>query len=136
MIACGIEIEGRRAIFSVLQRKGEHILDVTGKFTQLKIKNDENPDEIRSYFNTIKSHFDSIKPDKIAIIQRQKKGMFTSGPITFKIEGLIQCYTNQDVILISPHTLRKFDKENYPEIIPKFKYQKNSYLLALYLLKE
>ena len=136
MIACGIEIEGRRAIFSVLQKKGENILDVTGKFAQLKIKNDENPDEIRSYFNTIKSHFDSINPDKIAIIQRQKKGMFVSGSITFKIEGLIQLYPNKDVILISSNTLRKFDKDNSPEIIPKFKYQKNSYLLALYLLKE
>ena len=84
MITCGIEIKGSRAIFSVLQRKGENILDITGKFTQLKINNDENPDEIRSYFNTIKSYFDYINPDKIAIIQRLKKGMFTSGPITFK----------------------------------------------------
>ena len=136
MITCGIEIKGSRAIFSVLQRKGENILDITGKFTQLKMANDENPDEVRSFFNTIKSHLDSINADKIAIIQRLKKGMFTSGPITFKIEGLIQCYPNKDVILISPHTLRKFDKENYPEIKPKFKYQKDSYLLALYLLEE
>lgn len=136
MITVGIEIDGKRAIFSTLLKKGKNITDKTGKFTQLKIANDENPQEIRSFFNTIKSHFDSINPDKIAIIKRQKKGMFTSGPISFKIEGLIQLYPHKDIILVSPNTLRKFDKDNSPEIKPTYKYQKDSYLLALYLLKE
>ena len=71
----------------------------------------------------------------IILLRQILKGQFFNIR-PFKIEGLIQLYPNKDVILISPNTLRKFDKDHSPEIKPKFKYQKDSYLLALYLLKE
>lgn len=135
MTTCGIDINGSKAIFTFLRGQGSEIVDVTGSFTQLVIKNHESCDEIRSFFETIKNHFNSINPDKIGIIKRNKSGSYAGGPLSFKIEGLIQLSREQNnVDLISPITLRNFQAKKSPVLSPKYKYQNESYLLALYLL--
>ena len=90
---------------------------------------------MRSFFETVRNSFDLNTPDRIGIIKRNKKGKFAGGAVSFKMEGLIQLYEKKNIRLISPHTLRSFQKKENPQIIPKYKYQNKAYLLALYLLK-
>lgn len=134
MVTCGIDIASSSAYFVVLEKAGGVINDITGKFTKLNIKNDENCKEIRSFAETIKTHFDSIKPDRIGIVKRNKGGPFPGGAVSFKIEGLIQLYEKKNIILVSPVTLRCFEKR-YQCRPPTYKYQEMSNLLALFLLE-
>ena len=135
MIACGIELSGAKAIFVVLEKKGETINDITGKFNQLVLKNDESCDDVRSFSETVSSHFDNLNPDRIALVKRIKSGPYAAGAITFKLEGIVQIYNKKNIELVASATLRKFQKDNEPLIKPKYKYQENAYLLALYLLE-
>jgi len=134
MIACGIDLAASNAFFSILKKEDGIISDITGMFTKLGIENDENCKEIRSFFETIRVHFDLIMPDRIGIIKRNKIGKFAGGAVSFKIEGLIQLYEKKNIILVSPHTLRSFQRKEKCQINPMYKYQGNAYLLALYLL--
>lgn len=136
MIVCGIEIKASKAIFIILKKRNGDIQDITGEFRKLELENDENCNQVRSFSKTIKSLFDNLNPKRIGIIKRNKSGPFSGGAISFKIEGLIQIYEKNNVELISPHTLRKFQKEKSPVITPQCKYQKNSCILAQYLLEE
>lgn len=135
MIVCGIQIAGSEAIFTILKKRNGDIQDITGNFRKLKLANDENCNEVRSFSKTINSHFDNLNPKKIGIIKRNKSGKFSGGAVSFKIEGLIQIYEKNNVELISPRTLKKFQKEKSPVITPQCKYQKDSCLLAHYLLE-
>ena len=135
MIVCGIQITGSKAIFTILKKKNGDIRDITGNFKKLELANDENCNEICSFSEVIRSHFDNLNPRRIGIIKCNKSGSFSGGAVSFKIEGLIQIYEKNNVELISPHTLKKFQKEKSHVITPQFKYQEKSCLLAHYLLE-
>ena len=133
---CGIEISARRAIFVFLRQTAETIQDVTGKQTQIKINDEDDPGQVRLFCRSAHALFDRRQPDRIAIVQRKKIGNFASGGTTFKLEGLLQLYPQTDVAIVPPVRLRQFSKEHRPVLRPRFSYQKNAYLLACYLLRE
>ena len=135
-VSCGIEISGRRAIFVFLRLQGKAILDVTGKQTQITLKNEDDPGEIRRFHRAGQALFEQIQPDRIAIIQRKKRGHFASGGTTFKLEGLLQLYPRTDVTIVPTAALRQFAKDRRPVLAPRFSYQKNAYLAACHLLEE
>jgi len=134
-ISCGIDIAARRAIFVFLRQTGETIEDVTGKQTQIKIGDEDDPAEVRHFCRYAHALFDRKQPERIAIVQRKKKGNFASGGTTFKLEGLLQLYPRTDVRIVAPVILRQFCKDHRPVLTPRFTYQKNAYLLARYLLE-
>ena len=133
-ISCGIDIAARRAILVFLRQTGETIEDVTGKQTQIKIGDDDDPGELRRFCQRAHAVFDSMRPDRIAIVQRKKIGNFASGGTTFKLEGLLQLYPQTDVTIVASATLRQYSKDHRPILTPRYTYQKNAYLLARYLL--
>lgn len=135
-ISCGIDISARRAIFVFLRQTGETIEDVTGKHTQIKIEDEDDPGEVRRFCRCAHAIFERKRPDRIAIVQRKKIGNFASGGTTFKLEGLLQLYPQTDVSVVAPVILRQFSKDQRPVLTPRFSYQKNAYLLARYLLEE
>ena len=135
-VCCGIEISGRRAIFVFLRLQGQEILDVTGKRTQITIKNEDDPGEIRRFYQAGQTFFEQMQPHRIAVIQRKTRGHFASGGTTFKLEGLLQLYPRTDVAIVPPAVLRQFVKDHRPVLTTRFSYQKNAYLMARYLLQE
>ena len=135
-VCCGIEISARRAILVFLRLQGQAILDVTGKRTQITIKNEDAPEEIRRFYQAGQTLFEQMQPDRIAIIQRKTRGHFASGGTTFKLEGLLQLYPRTDVTIVPAAALRQFAKDHRPVLAPRFSYQKNAYLMARYLLQE
>ena len=131
-----IEIKGCEAIFTILKKDRKDMHNITGDFKKLKLERDDNCKYVRSFYETLESHFLSMNPDRIAIVKRNKRGMFSGGAVSFKIEGLIQLFESRNVSLVSPHTLRKFEKDNKIPLPNVNKYQKESCLLALYLLEK
>ena len=135
MKVCGIEIDKNNAIFYSIEEDGQgNLSDATSKIKSLAIQDDSDDRSVKEFVDVLTSHFDSMNYDKIAILKRQTKGRFSSAPISFKVEGLIQLYPAVHVELISPATVRSFIKKNAIPINPTFKYQQNALNLAFYLI--
>ena len=68
MIACGIAIKGSEAILTILKKDRRGICDITGDFKKLKLEKDDECKDVRSFYETLKSHFLSMNPDWTEII--------------------------------------------------------------------
>ena len=79
--------------------------------------------------------FKEINPSAIAIITRQTKGRFAASSISFKLESLIQCYTEVDIEFVAKATLTAHYKKNPFSISVAHSYQENAAQLAAYLLR-
>jgi hypothetical protein len=135
MRVIGVEIDKKRAIcFALEQDSHGTYVNLTGNFSYLEIKEDQNNEEIKNFQSAIHTFFNSINPDAIAIISRQTKGRFSSSTYSFKLEGLIQCYDRVDIEFISPRTLAAYYKKNPLSVPFDNNYQENAVKLANYLL--
>lgn len=135
MITIGIEIDKNKAICFVLEKdaSGSYI-NRTGKFKYLVLKDDKENSQVRDFQSTIFTFFNERNPDSIALLSRQSKGEYASSPLSFKIEGLIQCYTNYEVEIISPQTVTAFFKKNPLSVTFDHKYQERAARLANFLI--
>ena len=97
---------------------------------------EDDPEELRLFHHTGETFFEQMRPERIAIIQRKKRGHFASGGTTFKLEGLLQLYPHTDVVIVPQAILRRFAKDQRPVLAPRFGYQKNAYLMARYMIQE
>ncbi len=135
MKSIGIEIDKKRAICFALEKDNQGTyINLTGKFKYLDIKDDQDNTEIQNFQSTIHTFFENINPDRIAIITRQTKGKFASSPLSFKLEGLIQCYNKVNVEFIPKATLTAHFKKNSFTTSYDNNYQENAAKLANYLL--
>lgn len=135
MRVIGIELGKKRAICFALERDSHGTyINLTGNFSYLEIKEDQNNEEIKNFQSAIHTFFNSINPNAIAIISRQTKGRFSSSTYSFKLEGLIQCYDRVDVEFVSPRTLSAYYKKNPLSVAFENNYQENAVKLANYLL--
>ena len=135
MKAIGIEIDNDRAVFFVLEKTGTDKNNITNNFKQLKLADDKDNTEIQRFQSVIFSHFDSINPDRIAILSRQGKGPYASSSISFKIEALIQCYSKKSIEFVSPQAITIFYKKNSFDVEISHNYQERAAKLSNYLLK-
>jgi Protein of unknown function (DUF3010) len=146
MKVIGIEIKGREIRLVALEKnETENILDITGNYKPLKLENDEEKENVMLFKNTLFSILDSFSPDLIGIKWRNpnpsKKGFkednnFSSSPISFKIEGIIQLYPTCNVKIISPNTVAAFLRKNEMEIEPKYGYQLDAFKMAYCLTQK
>ena len=90
-----------------------------------------------SFFESFHFIVRNHRVEKIGIKKRslKAKGKYASGPITFKMEGLIQLCKDADVLLISPNTISSKIKNNLPPDVNIFKYQTEAYQTAYTVLR-
>ena len=135
MKVIGIAIDKSKAVFYALEKKENgNLINVTGETKFLTLKDDTNNASVRAFQSQIYSFFDDINPDRIAILTRQTKGRFKSSPLSFKIEGLIQCYEEIDIEFISPHKILSYFKKNEFILDLEHEYQEKAAKLAYYLI--
>ncbi|RXJ88211.1 DUF3010 family protein [Arcobacter sp. CECT 8985] len=134
MIVCGIELKSNYAVLSVLKNS---LIDDIVDYIDLKIKkitleDDEKQNNIKNFYKQIEEFLSFNNIEKVIIKKRAKKGNFSGGAVTFKMESLIQLNTICEVELISAQALGSFEKKNdilYPKTLKK--YQEQSYICAL-----
>ena len=137
MKVIGIAIDKAKAVFYALEKKDDdRLINRTGEFKFLTLKNDTDNSAIRTFQSSIFSFFDDIQPDRIAILTRQTKGRFKSAPLSFKIEGLIQCYEEIDIEFVSPHKILSYFKKNEFILDLEYEYQEKAARLAYYLISQ
>lgn len=136
MKVIGIDIDKTKAIFYVLEEdRNGNLINRTGSFKSLTLTDDTDNASIRTFQSTIHSFFDKINPDRIGILKRQTKGRFRSAPLSFKIEGLLQCYEEIEMEFVQPMCVTSFFKKNDFIHDLEFDYQEDAAKLAWYMLK-
>ena len=135
MKVIGVDIDKTKAIFYALEKDANgNIINLTGNFKYVTLNNDTDNSSVREFQVTIHSFFDDINPDRIAILKRQTKGRFKSAPLSFKVEGLIQCYEKLEIEFLSPITISTYFKKNNFNLQLEHNYQEMAAKLAYFLL--
>ena len=128
MNICGIELKANNVILVVL--KNNEYIDI--KIKKLILEDDEKQEEIRKFCNEFLDFLQKNEIEKVFIKKRAKKGAFSGGAVTFKLEGLIQLNPLCSVELISSQSISIFEKKNQIEFPKELKkYQEQAYLTAL-----
>lgn len=128
MSICGIEIKSNQAILVVLNDNKYESLSTK----RIDLENDEEQLSIREFCNDFLVFLKENQIEKIFIKKRAKKGTFSGGAVTFKIEALIQLNPQAIVELVSSQKISSFEKKNeilFPKELKK--YQEQAYLTAL-----
>lgn len=128
MNICGIELKANNVILVVL--KNNKYIETSIK--KIIIEDDEKQEEIRKFCNEFLDFLQKNEIKKVFIKKRAKKGAFSGGAVTFKLEGLIQLNPLCSVELISSQSISTFEKKNqikFPKELKK--YQEQAYLTAL-----
>lgn len=135
MRAIGIDIDKTKTIFYVLEKDIDgNLVPLSVRLKHLTLENDTDNTSLRSFQSNLYSFFDELQPDRIAILKRQTKGRFKSSPLSFKIEGLIQCYEPVEVEFVQPMAVSSYFKKYEFDLTPEFEYQIPAAKLARYML--
>ncbi len=138
MKVCGIELSGSTATIVALEGTADDFRVIDTGISKLEINNSELAHDVISFFNSFQSFIRNHQIDKIAVKWRNYKarGQHASGPLTFKLEGLIQLNQDAEVILINPNTISaRIRKNTPPEQKNLYKYQKEAYETAYTYLR-
>ena len=128
MNICGIELKANNVILAVLNN--DKYVDI--KIKKITLEDDEKQENIQKFCNEFLDFLQKNQIEKIFIKKRSKKGAFSGGAVTFKIEGLIQLNPLCSVDLVSSQSINAFEKKNqisFPKELNK--YQEQAYLSAL-----
>jgi len=140
MTICGIEMFGSEARLVLLDGDKSNFSHavVNPNPKKLKITDDENPEEVRAFRDSIFAFFRENNVSLIAIKKRGKKGEYSGGPVGFKLEGIIQMYEDCPVRLIAAQTIsaaQKKDSPDKPETLLKYQHQHAAFETAYSVLK-
>ncbi|WP_291146734.1 DUF3010 family protein [Flavobacterium sp. UBA7680] len=138
MKVLGIEISGREVRIIALEKKDEIITNYTAKYKPISLEDDETSNNVVLFKNTLFSVFDNFAPDEIVIKYRNPKGkgVHAPSPISFKIEGLIQIYTQANISFVNPSTLAAYYKKNKVSLEPDYSYQNEALKIAYYFINK
>ena len=138
MKVCGIELKSNYTILTLVDYSSDDIIDyIDLKIKKIVLEDDEDKNSILKYVDEINSFFDNNQVEKILIKKRSKKGAFSGGAVSFKMEGLIQLYANACVELVTSQGISSYEKKNDISFPPNLKkYQEQAFLCAVsYLAK-
>lgn len=133
MRVCGIELKSNYTVLTLIDYSSDDIVDyIDLKIKKITLEDDENTNNVISYLKEINTFFDDNQVEKIVIKKRSKKGAFSGGAVTFKMEGLIQLYSKAQISLLSAQSISSYERKNEIQFPSKLKkYQEQSYLAVL-----
>lgn len=134
----GMDISGNDAALALIESSDANTYtSIDTETKKISLRDDEVAQNIKSFFGLIDGFVRDNGIDVIVIKKRNKKGGFTGGPVTFKIEALVQLLNECKVILISPVSISSLDKKHGFTIPSGLnKYQENAFRTACaYLYK-
>jgi len=115
MATCGIEMFGSEARLVLLNGDKSSFSHTDVNPRKLKLTDDENPDEVRAFRNSIYAFFRENDVNQIAIKKRGKTGDRPGGPIGFKMEGIVQLYEDCPVRLVPFQTISAAQRNHSPD---------------------
>jgi homoserine kinase len=133
---CGIDLKASNTILVVIEKTDENSEYIDLKIKKIELDDDEKQENIISYFSKLNEFLQVNNISQVLIKKRAKKGSFSGGSNTFKVEALIQLNNVCKVELISSQSINSFEKKNNVEFPKNLKkYQEQAYLCALSFLQ-
>jgi hypothetical protein len=134
---CGIELKSSEAILVVVENPTGTIEIIDTKPNKLKIGDDEDSSEVRSFFDAFANFIRENSIDIIVLKKRAKKGKMAGGSVSFKLEAVIQLNGIVDTVFVSGQGIAAAHKKNPFEIpVSLNKYQETAFMAAcLYIRK-
>lgn len=134
MRLCGIELKASNTILTVIDfRDDDDIIDyIDLKIKKITLDDDESQEDILAYNSSLNLFLKENLIEKVFIKKRAKKGTFSGGAVTFKMEALIQMNSVCKVELVSSQSISSYERKNtidYPKTLKK--YQEQAYLSIL-----
>ena len=125
-------MSAHEAIVVILNGKRTSWTLIDCKPRKLSLPNDEDAEQVRAFLAAMKALVKHHGIERIAIKKRGRKGKFAGGPVSFKMEGLIQLIDTCEVILLAPQTIAAVIKK-HPDAIPDElnQYQREAFYTAL-----
>lgn len=135
MTICGIELKGSEALLAVASLEAGQPVHLATTIKKIGLDDDENAAQVRAFAARIQAFVGEHGITHLAIKKRSKKGDFAGGPVTFKLEGLLQLIDGCEVHLVSPQTITAQGKKH--DLTPPValnKYQHEAWKSACALL--
>jgi hypothetical protein len=130
-IVCGIELKSSEAILVVVQGSSGSPELIGSQPNKLKIADDENSSDVRSFHSAIVDFIRDNDIDVIVLKKRAKKGKMAGGPVSFKLEALIQLNGIVDTVFETGQGIAAANKKNPFDIpVSLNKYQETAYMAA------
>ncbi len=132
MKICGIDLASHDAIVVVLDGTRGEWKVVDSDVRKVSLLDDEDAGQVRAFQNAVGAVVKRHGVDRIVIKKRGKKGKFAGGPVSFKMEGVIQLIDICEVVLLSPQTIAIVSKMNLNAVPDELKqYQRDAFFTAL-----
>ncbi len=125
MIVCGIELAASEARLVVLDGTRDTFSHVSTAPPKIVLADDENPVEVKAFKEAMYAFLRENHVEQVAIKKRGKRREYAGGPVSFKLEGLIQLYPECSVVLVSPQTISAAKRNHAPvapQCINKYQY--------------
>ncbi|WP_425929594.1 DUF3010 family protein [Pseudomonas sp. NyZ201] len=112
MITCGIELKGSEALLALASLDAGQPVHLPSAIKKIGIEDDEDAGQVREFLARVQAFVSEHGVTHVAIKKRSKKGDFAGGPVTFKLEGLLQLLQGCEVLLVSPQTIAAQGKKH------------------------
>jgi hypothetical protein len=134
MKVLGIEIKGSDCILMLLEGNRNNFSQCEFP-KKVSLANSYDSSDVRQFHAELTSLLKAHCIGRVAIKKRTEKGKFAGGAISFKMEGVIQLATDNDVLFISSSQIKALIKKgdiNTPDIN---KYQEQAFYAAFNFLE-
>ena len=118
MIVCGMEMTASEARLFILDGTKASFSHVAVNPPKLVLADDENPEEVKAFQAAIYAFLRENGVAQVAIKKRGKRGDYAGGPVSFKLEAMVQLYPTCPVVLVSPQSIAAA-KRNHPPSAPQ-----------------
>jgi len=132
MKVCGIDLKASNAILAVIEKKDDESVFIPLEIKKIALELNDEQKEMIQFYDNISGFLKVNLIEKVVIKKRAKKGNFSGGANTFKMEAGIQLNKVCEVSLLSSQAINSYEKKN-DVLIPKEvkKYQEAAYLAAI-----
>ena len=127
---CGIELKGKQANIAVITSEGDEWQYVETKLRKITLEDDESGASVRAFYEHCVDFLKTEEIDHVVIKKRNKKGNFAGGPLSFKMEGLLQLAFEETQLLAAASISASHKKHNYSSPSSLKKYQQQAFLTA------
>jgi len=132
MNICGVELSGSKAIIAVIEKNNGVVNFIDCEPRKIELADDESKDQVVSFFETFQGFLKDKNISTVVVKKRNKKGEYSGGPVTFKLEGLIQLSNHCDIALLAPSTISsRFKKSGISHPQGCRKYQNSAFETAV-----
>ncbi len=128
---CGIELKSSDAILAVVEEADGNLEFINVEPRKISINNDESRADIHSFYDIFVNFVRDNDIDVVVIKKRAKKGRMAGGPVSFKLEALIQLNGIVGVEFVSAQSIAAADKRE-PFHLPEglTRYQEAAFMAA------